>query len=110
MQTYQGESQLDALGDPSRRAIVALLSSEGPSSVGLLAARLPISRPAVSQHLRVLKNANLVADRPDGTRRIYALDDTGLADLHAFIDAFWRSDLDRFARFVDQHERNGEAQ
>lgn len=98
---------MDALGDPSRRAIVALLSSEGPSSVGLLAARLPISRPAVSQHLRVLKQARLVAYRPEGTRRIYALDDSGLADLRAFIDAFWRSGLDRFASFVDQEVRGG---
>lgn len=98
---------MDALGDPSRRAIVALLSSEGPSSVGLLATRLPISRPAVSQHLRILKQARLVVARPEGTRRIYALDDSGLADLRAFISAFWRSDLDRFASFVDQHMRIG---
>lgn len=98
---------MDALGDPSRRAIIAVLSSEGPSSVGLLADRLPISRPAVSQHLRVLKHARLVADRPEGTRRIYALDDSGLTDLRAFIDAFWRSDLDRFAGFVEEQVRRG---
>lgn len=92
--------QLDALGDASRRTIVALLSSEGPLSVSRLAERLPISRPAVSQHLRVLKSAGLVLDTAEGTRRIYALDSTGLEDLRAYFSAFWREDLDGFADFV----------
>lgn len=102
--TYRGSLQLEALGDASRRAIVALLA-ERPSPVGELADRLPISRPAVSQHLRVLKAAGLVADRPDGTRRVYRLDPTGLADIRAFLDRFWRDDLDHFATHVAQRLR-----
>lgn len=104
MQTYRGEAQLDALGDPSRRALVALLSG-GPASVGSLADRMPISRPAVSQHLRVLKDAGLVRDRAEGTRRVYALDACGLADVRAFLAAHWRDDLARFADFVETQGR-----
>ena len=99
MQTYRGSRQLDALGDPSRRAIVAILS-EGPAPVGMLAARLPISRPAVSQHLRVLKAAGLVRDRAEGTRRVCSLDAAGLEEIRAFIAAFWQDDLHSFARYV----------
>lgn len=99
VQTYRGSRQLDALGDPSRRAIVAILS-EGPAPVGILAARLPISRPAVSQHLSVLKAAGLVHDRAEGTRRVYSLDDAGLDEIRAFLAAFWRDDLRRFALHV----------
>jgi len=99
--TYQGESQLEALGDASRRAIVALLSA-GPAPVGLLAAQLPISRPAVSQHLSVLKTAGLVRDRAEGTRRVYSLDPGGVEQVRAFLDAFWGGDLKRFAAFVEQ--------
>lgn len=101
MQTYRGERQLDALGDASRRRIVALLA-QGAATVGALADQLPISRPAVSQHLRVLKDAGLVADRAEGTRRIYSLDAAGPAPLRAYLDAFWRADLDDFARHVDE--------
>lgn len=101
MQTYQGVRQLDALGDPSRRAIVALLARE-PASVGLLAEQLPISRPAVSQHLRVLKEAQLVRDRARGTRRIYALDSTGLGEIRTFLQAYWHTDLQDFAAFVGE--------
>ena len=76
--TYQ--DGLAAIGDPTRRAIFELLA-EGPTPVGELAARLPVSRPAVSQHLRVLKAAGLVSDRAAGTRRVYRLDRDGVAGL-----------------------------
>lgn len=94
-----GEAQLDALGDPSRRAIVAVLA-RGPLPVARLADGLPISRPAVSQHLKVLKAAGLVRDEAVGTRRVYSLDDAGLHDLRAFFSAFWRRDLDDYAAHV----------
>lgn len=103
VQTYRGGAQLDALGDPRRRAIVALLA-EGPAPVGVLAEHLPISRPAVSQHLRVLKMAGLVSGRTDGTRRVYALDPTGVADVRAFLTTFWREELDSFADYVRTQE------
>ncbi len=99
--TYQGGPQLDALGDASRRAIVVELSA-GPATVGRLADRLPISRPAVSQHLKVLKSAGLVRDRAEGTRRIYALDREGVHQIRAFLEAFWRDDLQRYADFVQR--------
>lgn len=102
--TYQGGLQFDALGDPSRRAIVALLS-EGPAAVGVLAERLPISRPAVSQHLSVLKAAGLVRDRAEGTRRVYSLDGAGLGEIRAFLVAFWHDDLHRFAQHVADQSR-----
>src|SRR5688500_10362752 len=78
----RGEQQLDALGDARRRDIVALLA-DGALSVGELADRLPISRPAVSQHLKVLKEAGLVRDHAEGTRRLYGLDPSGPADVRA---------------------------
>jgi DNA-binding transcriptional ArsR family regulator len=87
---------LDALGDWTRRQIFEALR-RGPSSVGELAQDLPVSRPAVSQHLRVLKDAGLVRDRKDGTRRIYSVDPGGLEDIRAYFDTFWREALDRFA-------------
>jgi DNA-binding transcriptional ArsR family regulator len=79
---------LDVLGDPTRRAIFELLV-DGPVAVGELAGRLPVSRPAVSQHLKVLKEAGLVSDRPDGTRRLYELDPRGIAEIRAYFDRFW---------------------
>ncbi|MGW6282129.1 ArsR/SmtB family transcription factor [Kribbella sp. NPDC055071] len=103
METYRGEVQLDALGDRSRRAIVAVLSSQGPTAVSKLAEQLPISRPAVSQHLRVLKEAGLVRDTTAGTRRLYALDDTGLDDLRGYFTTFWRRTLDDYAAFAAEH-------
>ena len=86
----------DALGDPTRREIVRLLA-ESPRSVGDLAERLPVSRPAVSQHLRVLSSADLVAVRAEGTRRVYRLDAAGAAEARAFLDRMWDTALDRFA-------------
>ncbi len=76
--------------------------SEGPAPVGILAARLPISRPAVSQHLRVLKGAGLVRYRAEGTRRVYSLDDAGIDEIRAFLARFWQDDLRRFAVHVSE--------
>jgi DNA-binding transcriptional ArsR family regulator len=87
---------LDALGDPTRRQIFDALR-RGPQSVGELAGGLPVSRPAVSQHLRVLKDAGLVIDRKDGTRRLYRVDPGGLAGIRAYFDGFWGEALERFA-------------
>jgi len=87
---------LDALGDWTRRQIFDALKT-GPHSVGELAARMPVSRPAVSQHLKVLKDAGLVVDTKDGTRRIYRVDPNGLAGIRAYFDSFWDEALERFA-------------
>lgn len=84
------------LGDSTRRTIFERLS-DGPRSVGELAEGLPVSRPAVSQHLRVLKDAGLVSDRKEGTRRLYRVDPSGLAELRAYFDSFWGEALERFA-------------
>lgn len=94
---------LEALGDRSRRAIVECLR-ERPHGVAELASRLPVSRPAVSQHLRVLKDAGLVTDRAEGTRRIYALDPAGLAMLRSYLDVVWRDGLAAFAAHLDDRE------
>jgi DNA-binding transcriptional ArsR family regulator len=83
---------IDALGDPTRRAIFERLRG-GPLAVGELARGLPVSRPAVSQHLRVLKDAGLVTDRRDGTRRLYRVDPSGVAALRAYFDSFWTDAL-----------------
>lgn len=87
---------LDALGDPTRRQIFESLRG-GPRSVGELANGLPVSRPAVSQHLRVLREAGLVSDRKEGTRRLYRVDPGGLAGLRDYFDGFWGDALARFA-------------
>ena len=87
MVTYQVDGWT-ALGDPTRRAIFERLADR-PRAVGELAGELPVSRPAVSQHLKVLKDAGLVLDRPAGTRRIYRLDPDGLGALRADLDRFW---------------------
>lgn len=86
---------LDALGDPTRRAIVEILSG-GDQSVQQIADRLPISRPAVSRHLRVLKGAGLVADRADGTRRIYQLRDEGVEAVRRYFAEVWDEAIVRF--------------
>jgi len=92
---------LAALGDPTRRAIFERLGDR-PSAVGDLARELPVSRPAVSQHLKVLKEAGLVIDRPVGTRRIYQLDPGGIAALRAYLDQFWNQALAAFKAAVEQ--------
>jgi DNA-binding transcriptional ArsR family regulator len=89
-----------ALGDPTRRAIFERLADR-PSAVGDLAAGLPVTRPAVSQHLRVLREAGLVTDSPDGARRIYRLDPRGIAAMRDWLDAHWSSALDAFKAFAD---------
>ncbi|HEX6872043.1 MAG TPA: metalloregulator ArsR/SmtB family transcription factor [Micromonosporaceae bacterium] len=101
-----GAYRLDALavlGDPTRRQIFEQLVA-GPLSVGELASRLPVSRPAVSQHLRALKDAGLVADRAMGTRRIYQIDPTGVGALRAYLDQLWTEALAAFARFTESTE------
>jgi len=90
--TYRSGDAWSALGDPSRRAIVECLA-ERPRAVGELAAALPISRPAVSQHLRVLKDAGLVAERVAGTRRIYRLNPAGVAAMRDQLDTYWNRAL-----------------
>jgi DNA-binding transcriptional ArsR family regulator len=85
----------DALGDPNRRAILELLSA-GDRSVGELAGELPISRPAVSRHLRLLKQAGLVTDRAEGTRRLYRLDGEGIAAVREYLEQVWGEAAARF--------------
>jgi DNA-binding transcriptional ArsR family regulator len=91
----QAALALDALGDPTRRRMLELLSL-GPRAVGELAADLPISRPAVSQHLRILRGAGLVSERRQGTRHLYRVDPEGLAALRAYLDDTWRTALSAF--------------
>jgi DNA-binding transcriptional ArsR family regulator len=93
-----------ALGDPTRRAIYERLV-ERPRAVGELAAELPVSRPAVSQHLKVLKDARLVVDRPAGNRRIYEADPTGLGPLRADLERFWAHALANYKRIVEQQPK-----
>lgn len=100
MATFRGHQGWEALGDPSRFAIVQCLS-ERPRAVGELADELPISRQAVSQHLRVLKDAGLVADKAVGTRRVYRLNPAGVAALKDQLDTFWRRALDGYQNTVE---------
>jgi len=86
---------LDALGDPTRRQVFELVRA-GPRSVGDLAVGLPVSRPAVSQHLRVLEEAGLVTHRREGTRHLYELDSSGVVVLREWVDGFWSEALARF--------------
>jgi DNA-binding transcriptional ArsR family regulator len=94
---------MDALGDPTRRAIFERLG-EGPRAVGELASELPVSRPAVSQHLKVLKEAGLVVDTAQGTRRLYRLDPDGVGAVRAYFDTFWNQALAAFKAAVEQEE------
>ncbi len=97
---------MDALGDSTRRAIFERLRS-GPLSVGEIAAELPVSRPAVSQHLRVLKEAGLVTERRNGTRRLYRLDPDGLGELRRYVEDFWTEALAAFKAEAERERRNG---
>ena len=103
-----GATAIQALGDPTRRAVFEQLR-RGPRAVGEIAAELPVSRPAVSQHLRVLKEAGLVTDRQNGTRRLYRVDQDGLAELRAYLESFWDEALVRYKQEVEraQPERSG---
>jgi DNA-binding transcriptional ArsR family regulator len=89
-----------ALGDPTRREIFARIA-ERPRAVGELARELPVSRPAVSQHLKVLKEAGLVVDRQAGNRRIYSLDPDGVGALRAYFDGFWNQALGAFKQAAE---------
>jgi DNA-binding transcriptional ArsR family regulator len=100
VQTYRADGWT-ALGDATRRAIFERLA-DGPRAVGELAGELPVSRPAVSQHLKVLKQAGLVLDRPLGTRRIYQLDPVGLETLRAQLDRFWTLALANYKAVAEQ--------
>jgi DNA-binding transcriptional ArsR family regulator len=101
--TYQ--NGFSALADPTRRAIFERLA-RGPRAVGDLAREFPVSRPAVSQHLKVLKDAGLVTDRRDGNRRLYAVDPHGVDAMRAYFDTFWS---DALAAFKGAAERKGAA-
>ena len=101
METYQVGDGWDALGDPTRRAILACLADR-PRAVGEIAAELPISRPAVSQHLKVLKDAGLVTDRAAGTRRVYRLNPAGVAAMRDQLDTFWNRALTAFQDVTEQ--------
>jgi len=102
---------LTALADPTRRRVFERLKS-APQSVGAIARRMPVSRPAVSQHLKVLKEAGLVADRPEGTRRVYYIDPNGLGALRQWLDQFWDQALTAFQAEVEREasqRRDGKA-
>jgi DNA-binding transcriptional ArsR family regulator len=90
---------LQGLSDPTRRRVLEKLRS-GPQSVGVLARGLPVSRPAVSQHLKVLKDARLVGDRSEGARRVYYIDPQGLGELRRWLDGFWTDALESFKNEV----------
>jgi len=98
---------MDALGDATRRAIVERLL-DGPLPVGEIARQFPMSRPAISQHLRVLKRAELVLDRPVGNRRYYELNPSGVEALRAYFDRFWNHALAAFAKAAETRPAAGE--
>jgi DNA-binding transcriptional ArsR family regulator len=95
-----GDPNLGLLGDPTRRAIFELLARQ-PCSVGELAAQLPISRPAVSQHLRVLKEGGLVTSQAEGTRRVYQLNPAGVSALRTYLDRIWDDALTAFQKAAE---------
>ena len=101
--TNQAEPLWDALADPTRRTIVARLTV-GPSAVGDLAATLPVSRPAVSQHLKILKDAGIVSERAVGTRRIYRLKPAALAAMRDQLDAYWQRAMANLADLMEEEE------
>jgi DNA-binding transcriptional ArsR family regulator len=96
-----------ALGDPTRREVFARVARQ-PRAVGEIASELPVSRPAVSQHLRVLKDAGLVSDHRDGNRRIYAVRRDGLDALRVQLDQFWHDALANFKALVDETNQEGQ--
>src|SRR3954466_7774089 len=97
---------MSALGDPTRRAIFERLAG-GPLPVGEIARGLPVSRPAVSQHLRVLKAAGLVIDQAEGTRRLYRIDPDGVGALRAYFDRFWNQALAAFKAAAERERQEG---
>jgi DNA-binding transcriptional ArsR family regulator len=100
---------LSALADPTRRRVFERLK-HGPVAVGEIARGMPVSRPAVSQHLKVLKEAGLVADRPEGTRRVYYIDQAGLGALRQWLDQFWDHALAAFAAEVERSTKQRQAE
>jgi DNA-binding transcriptional ArsR family regulator len=102
--TYRLEG-FAALGDPTRRAIFERVA-KAPGAVGELAREFPVTRPAVSQHLRVLKDAGLVIDRPAGARRIYRVDPDGVGALRAYLDRFWSTALAAYKEAVEQPQED----
>ena len=102
MNAYQGNG-LAALSDPTRRSILERVA-ERPLAVGELASEVPVSRPAVSQHLKVLKDAGLVVHRAEGTRRIYAVDPKGLGALRAYLEQFWTRSLADFKAAAERRD------
>jgi DNA-binding transcriptional ArsR family regulator len=105
--TYR-DGGLGLLGDPTRRAIFELLARR-PSSVGELARQLPVSRPAVSQHLKILKDGGLVVDRAEGTRRVYRLNPDGVAALRTWLDRVWDDALTAFQKAAEAAPVNTES-
>ena len=95
-----------ALADPTRREVFERLA-QGPRAVGDLARDLPVSRPVVSQHLKVLKEAGLVSDRADGARRVYQIDPQGLGQMRAWLDRFWDQALDAFKAEAERNDDQG---
>ena len=104
MDAYRDEDGWGALGDPTRRSIVLRLAAR-PQAVGELAASLPVSRPAVSQHLKVLKDAGLVAEHAEGTRLIYQLNEAGLSALRDQLDTFWNRALTGYQDVIDESNK-----
>lgn len=102
------ETQLDALGDATRRGLLRLLRN-GPRSVGELAENFPVSRPAISQHLRILTDARFVESSPEGTRRLYSVRPDAFADLRAYIDDFWSAALQNFKQRAESRTRRRSA-
>jgi DNA-binding transcriptional ArsR family regulator len=100
-------AQFAALADPTRLAVFELLAKK-PSAVHDIAQHFPVSRPAISQHLRVLKDARLVLDEPVGTQRIYRLNPIGIQEIRAYFDRFWDDALESFKAFIeiDQPKKN----
>lgn len=106
---YRGHAAHAALGDPTRRAILERLAVN-PAPVGDIAATLPVTRSAVSQHLHVLKEAQLVDDTQVGTRRIYRIDPRGIGAVRGWLDAMWTRSLADFARFADAVEEEEQSE
>ena len=102
-QSAQTERVLQALADPTRRTVFEHVA-RSPATVGAIAQKLPVSRPAVSQHLKVLKEAGLVTDRAEGTSRVYSIERSGLASLRAYLDTFWEMTLESFAEAAKEKE------
>lgn len=101
------DKALSCLADPTRRKVFERLRS-GPRPVGAIAKGLPVSRPAVSQHLKVLKEAGLVRDRPEGTQRVYYIDPNGLGALRAWLDQFWDEALAAFQQEIERDHDRGQ--